>query len=110
MKALHDEAAGLAAMFDRVEATLDVGPWFAGRDFSLVDAVYGPIFRYFDVLEQIAEFGVLKLTSRRLRRGAKRWLSESSVRDAVGGDYNERLLNVSSGNRKSALSSRLHAL
>jgi len=106
-EALQDEAASLAAMFDRVEATLDEGPWFAGRDFSVVDAVYGTIFRYFDVFDQIAEFGVFVDKPKTLAWRAA--LAErASVRDAVGDDYNERLLNFLR-NRKSALSSRLHA-
>ncbi|HEY9664761.1 MAG TPA: glutathione S-transferase family protein, partial [Allocoleopsis sp.] len=32
--------------------------YFAGDHFSLVDAVYGPIFRYFDVFDTIADFNV----------------------------------------------------
>ena len=105
-EALQDEAAGLAAMFDRVEATLDEGPWFAGRDFSLVDAVYGPIFRYFDVFDQIAEFGVL-VDKPKILAWRAALAERASVRDAVGVDYNERLLNFLR-NRKSALSSRLN--
>ncbi|MDZ4137398.1 MAG: glutathione S-transferase family protein [Erythrobacter sp.] len=106
-EALQDEAASLAAMFDRVEATLDVGPWFAGRDFSLVDAAYAPIFRYFNVFEQIAEFGVLK--DKQKTAAWRAALAErASVRDAVGDNYNERLLSFLR-NRKSALSSLLQA-
>ena len=29
------------------------------RSFSLVDAVFGPVFRYFDVFDEIADFGIL---------------------------------------------------
>jgi glutathione S-transferase len=39
----------LAVMFARVEAALGTGPYFAGAHLSLVDAVFGPIFRCFDV-------------------------------------------------------------
>lgn len=31
------------------------GPFFSGADFTMVDAVYGPIFRYFDVIEAATE-------------------------------------------------------
>ena len=34
-------------------------PWFDGEEFSLVDAVFGPVFRYFDVFDDIADFGIL---------------------------------------------------
>ncbi|TIS16374.1 MAG: glutathione S-transferase family protein, partial [Mesorhizobium sp.] len=40
------ESSGLSELFERVEAELSArrsGPWFAGKRFSLVDAVYGPI-------------------------------------------------------------------
>ena len=34
-------------------------PWFDGENFSLVDAVFGPVFRYFDVFDDIGDFGIL---------------------------------------------------
>ena len=34
------------------------GPWFAGAAFSLVDAVFAPVFRYFDVFDTIADLGI----------------------------------------------------
>ena len=37
-------------------------PWFDGGEFSLVDAVFGPVFRYFDVFDDIAELGALSLS------------------------------------------------
>src|SRR5262245_56130549 len=39
----------ITARFARVEAALGRGPFFAGDAFSLVDAVFAPVFRYFDV-------------------------------------------------------------
>jgi glutathione S-transferase len=36
----------VAAKFAQVEKTLGAGPYFAGENFSLVDAVFAPIFRY----------------------------------------------------------------
>jgi glutathione S-transferase len=44
--------------FARVEARLK-GPWFDGDRFSLIDAVFGPVFRYFDVFDRIGGFGIL---------------------------------------------------
>lgn len=35
------------------------GPYFAGSAFHLVDAVYGPIFRYFDIFDRIEDFGIM---------------------------------------------------
>lgn len=101
-EALEGEASALAAMFGRVEAELGEGTWFAGADFSLVDAAYGPVFRYFDVFDGIADFGVLagkpKIAAWRAALAQR-----TSVRDAVAADYPERLWTFL-GRRDSALS------
>lgn len=90
-----DEAA-----FQRAQETLaekirrleDVvaGPWFGGERFSLVDAVFGPVFRYFEVFDRIGNFaGIGALPKVAAWRAA---LAErASVRDAVAADYPERL-------------------
>ena len=56
----------------------------------MVDAVFGPVFRYFDVFDTIDAFGVLDDLP---KVGA--WRSaltvRPSVRDAVGADYAARL-------------------
>ncbi|RVU33884.1 glutathione S-transferase family protein [Hwanghaeella grinnelliae] len=53
------KAAALKAKFARVEAALGEGPYFSGADFSLVDAVFAPAFRYFDTFDHIGDFGIL---------------------------------------------------
>jgi glutathione S-transferase len=54
--ALESRRSALRAQFEQVEAALDTGgPWFAGSRFGLVDAVFGPVFRYFDVFESLGE-------------------------------------------------------
>lgn len=104
-EALDDEARALARMFVRLEAELREGPWFAGQDFSLVDAVYGPIFRYFDAFDQIADFGIL--TDKPKTAVWREALAErASVRDAVAPDYPERLLKFLR-DRRSAVSRRI---
>lgn len=45
--------ADLAGKFSKLEAALGEGPWFAGGGFSLVDAVFGPVFRYFEVFDAL---------------------------------------------------------
>ena len=46
----------LQARFMQLEQVLpDDGPYFAGSSFGMVDAVFGPVFRYFDVFEQLGE-------------------------------------------------------
>src|SRR5512136_2971356 len=63
--AAPDEAAfkaktsQLKQRFARLEARVVASPWFDGESFSLVDAVFAPVFRYFDVFDEIADFGIL---------------------------------------------------
>ncbi|WP_181591987.1 glutathione S-transferase family protein [Mesorhizobium atlanticum] len=89
---LH-ESRGLSEMFARLEAELAArqsGPWFAGERFSLVDAVYGPIFRYFDNFDRIDDFGMLD--GKPLVQAWRAALSRrQSVKEAVGADYPRRL-------------------
>ncbi|MBZ9842936.1 glutathione S-transferase family protein [Mesorhizobium sp. CA5] len=87
------ESGGLSGMFARVEAELAArqsGPWFAGDHFSLVDAVYGPVFRYFDTFDRIGDFGILD--GKPLVQAWRAALSKrKSVKEAVGLDYPQRL-------------------
>lgn len=90
-----DEAAfaakteALAAKFARLEGSLGPGPWFDG-DFSLVDAVFGPVFRYFDVLDRIGDFGILA-GKPKVAAWRKALAARPSIRQAVGADYESRL-------------------
>lgn len=84
-------SATLAAKFDRLEARLDPqGPWFDGEAFGLVDAVFGPVFRYFDVFDRIGDFGILPGRPR-LAAWRKALHDRPSVRNAVAADYETRL-------------------
>ncbi|TIP65825.1 MAG: glutathione S-transferase domain-containing protein, partial [Mesorhizobium sp.] len=58
--------------------------------FSLVDAVYAPIFRYFDAFDRIGDFGVLSRKPR-VEAWRKRLHQRQSVKDAVTPDYPQRL-------------------
>lgn len=79
----------LASRFAWLEPQIN-GPWFDGDEFSLVDAVYGPIFRYFATFDQIGDFGILdgkpNVTAWRKRLGAR-----PSVVSAVAPDYADGL-------------------
>lgn len=105
---LAAEAVSLSRMFDRVEAELDAGgPWFAGTAFSLVDVVYGPIFRYFDTFDRIEPHGILDGKPR-----CAAWRAvlreRPSIQAAVVPDYAERL-TAFLGKRESALARRVAA-
>jgi glutathione S-transferase len=90
--AAPDEAAfkartsQLEARFARLEARVAAAPWFDGESFSLVDAVFGPVFRYFDVFDEISDFGIL-VGKPKLARWRKALAARGSVRTAVSADY-----------------------
>ena len=89
------KAQDLHRKFCQVETTLvpakrDDGPYFTGSAFSLVDAAFAPVFRYFDLFDTIADFGIFDGLDR--VQAWRRVLAERpSVQAAVTGDYHERL-------------------
>jgi glutathione S-transferase len=84
--AFKTKTAQLEARFARLEARIVAAPWFDGDKFSLVDAVFGPVFRYFDVFDEIGDFGILagKL---RLARWRASLAARPSVKSAVSAEY-----------------------
>ena len=102
VQALTARAGDLRAKFQQIEAALGEGPYFAGGHFGMVDAVFGPVFRYFDVFDDIGDFGVLAGMPK--GNAWRRALAErESVRNAVGAYYPE-LLGTFLRQRGSALS------
>lgn len=90
-----------------IEHHLSGAPYFAGEVFSLVDAVYGPIFRYFDVFDTIAEFEVFS-NAPKVKRWRQTLQARPSVQQAVAEDYSQRLLTFLK-QRNSQLSTRIAA-
>lgn len=88
---LEAKAAALHAQFRVLDGQLGPGPWFVGTHFSLVDAVFAPVFRYFDTFDRIGDFSVFNGLA-----GMSGWrralAARPSVRGAVAHDYNERLV------------------
>jgi glutathione S-transferase len=80
------KTAQLEQRFARLESRVAASPWFDGDRFSLVDAVFGPVFRYFDVFDDIADFGILA-GKPKLARWRKALAARPSVRTAVSADY-----------------------
>lgn len=105
--ALATAGADLHRRFRVLEAVLGAGPYFEGKRFSMVDAVFGPAFRYFDVFDTIADFGFFDGLPKVVAwRGAL--AKRASVREAVGPGY-AGLLSGFLLNRHSALSDRMTA-
>lgn len=77
---------------ERIESELSSGPYFSGTKFSMVDAVYAPVFRYFSIIDaSVSEaiFEGLPQVSAWKAALAKR----ESVKAAVSSDYAELFQN-----------------
>ncbi len=102
---LAAKAADLHASFQQVERVLRGGPYFAGARFGMVDAVFGPVFRYFDVFDAIGDFGVLTGLPR-VAAWREALARRASVKNAVRAEY-PQLLREFLARRNSALSRRM---
>lgn len=105
--ALSARASDIRARFEQLELALDAGPYFAGEAFSIVDAVFGPVFRYFDVFDAIGGFGFWP-TLPKVARWRAVLRSRPSVAAAVRADYSGLLQRFLVA-RQSALSARITA-
>jgi glutathione S-transferase len=88
--ALQAKVHDLHAKFETLEAALGSGPYFAGTQFCMVDAVFGPVFRYFDLLDEIENFHVFTHAPK-MRAWRAALAQRDSVRNAVVADYPQRL-------------------
>jgi glutathione S-transferase len=80
----------LSDKFGRIEGTLTSGPYFAGESFSLVDAVFAPVFRYFDTFERFVDLGLFEAVPK-LAAWREALARRPSVVNAVVADYPARL-------------------
>lgn len=103
--ALAARAQDLRQRCSQLEAVLNDGPYFDGPRFCMVDAVFGPVFRYFDVFDMIDAFGVLDDLPK-VDAWRRALAIRPSVRDAVAADYAQRLHTFLMA-RGSALSRRM---
>ncbi|MBJ2159780.1 glutathione S-transferase family protein [Variovorax sp. IB41] len=81
----------LVAKFERVEAALGAGPYFAGKSFSLVDAVFAPVFRYFEVFDTLIDSRIFAALPK-VDAWRKALAARPSVRDAVVPEYPQHLM------------------
>lgn len=89
-EAFEARRQALGAKFARIEARLGESELFDLRGFSLVDAVFAPVFRYFDVLDRFGDLAGIG-SMPRLGRWRRALAARASVRAAVAPDYPERL-------------------
>jgi glutathione S-transferase len=89
--AFDQAVTAVSEKFARIEDQLGEGPFFAGARFSLVDAVFAPVFRYFEVFEQRVDLGTFA-GKPKLVAWRKALAGRDSVKAAVVADYADRLL------------------
>jgi glutathione S-transferase len=82
----------LTERFAWLERRLRADPWFDGAAFSLVDAAFAPVFRYFDAFDRIGSFGILEDLPH-VARWRRALAARPSVKSAVAADYDDRLWN-----------------
>ncbi len=77
--------------FQFIEREINTAPYFSGKKFHLIDAVYAPIFRYFDVFDRIIELEIFEnLPKTSTWRNALH--QRLAVQQAVVTEYPELLL------------------
>ncbi|MDI1260827.1 glutathione S-transferase family protein [Aquabacterium sp.] len=106
-EALLAKVANIRSMFEQLEAELAQGPYFGGERFTMVDAAFGPVFRYFDVFEQFEDFGFFARTPR-VRAWRAALAARASVQAAASPCYPTSLRTFLLA-RESALSTRIQA-
>lgn len=92
LAALGEQLRTLVEGFETLDGELAGrrGPYFAGTQFTLVDAAFAPVFRYFDVFDAICNFHFFETTPNVLQ-WRKGLAQRPSVQDAVMRDYPDRL-------------------
>jgi glutathione S-transferase len=85
------ERKQVLAKLERLEKEI-AGPWFSGEKFGLVDAAFGPVFRYLDVFDWRLGRPLIERPPK-IRAWSEALAQRPSVRAAVGDDYAERLID-----------------
>lgn len=104
LEAVEAEISSLEKLFLRLEDEVQ-GPFFAGDTFSLVDATFGPVFRFFNVLDEFLPRNPLANTPK-VARWREALTDRPSVKSAVAPDY-EQDLRSSIGGRTGYLAKQL---
>jgi glutathione S-transferase len=89
--AFEAERKQVQAKIDRLEKEI-AGPWFSGEKFGLVDAAFGPVFRYLDVFDWRLGRPLIDRPAR-VHAWSEALADRPSVRAAVADDYAERLID-----------------
>jgi len=86
------KGAAFHGKLEHIEAELGSGPYFSGTEFGMVDAVYAPLFRYFDIIDPAVSRQIF-LDLPRVEAWRTVLAARESVKAAVSEDYAERFKN-----------------
>jgi glutathione S-transferase len=103
--AFSSKTKALADKFSLLENRTRAAPYFDGDGFSLVDAAFGPVFRYFDTFDKIDDFGIYA-DKPKVAAWRNALLERPSVKNAVSNSYHQLLWDFLR-KRKSYLSSMM---
>ncbi|HGM6964757.1 glutathione S-transferase family protein [Pseudomonas aeruginosa] len=85
----NDKRATFRKKLQQLEGSIAAKPYFSGSAFGMVDAVYAPLFRYFDILDPAVSQPIFEGLPR-VTAWREALASRQSVIAAVGEDYAER--------------------
>lgn len=92
VQACDASAEVLKERFSQLEKVLGDGPWFGGASFSLVDAAFAPVFRYFDVFDPVSGIDLFA-DAPKTRAWRQTLARRPSIQEAVSADYPVLLRN-----------------
>ena len=87
----EEKKQALKKKFAWMEDHVSGQDWFSPNGFSLVDVVFGPVFRYFDTLDRVEGFNLFDALPK-IKNWRANLKARASVQNAVGGQYPEQLL------------------
>ena len=82
----------LVDRFEVLEEEISSGPYFNGQDFSMIDAVYAPIFRYHKRIAQYKDYGFFA-DAPKIEAWSDKLLEHPSVIKSVPDTYEQDMTN-----------------
>jgi len=86
---LAKSEADLKKKFEKLEDVLNDGPYFSGRNFTMVDAIFGPIFRYFELFDLNGHS--IFINTPKINQWRRQLAQRPSVRNATSPQYLQHL-------------------
>lgn len=79
---------------ETVEEHLSDGPYFAGEQFGMVDAVYAPIFRFVSHLRRLVGLELVPAATPKVSAWASALLARPTVKNAVPANFGEAYVGL----------------